>query len=161
MVWFGRLWYWFGHILDQLPLGLWRSHVKLHIPIMNIGTWWDNKTKILYSREICYCYYVICYYSNDWSTEKKYKIHMVNLSSLIHSKSWVKNIAWVFGIIRCNVLVDILVKCQSRYQLLIYWTSVSRRSMCWPGIARAWVEYDRLTYRPIISQLSVDSPKSG
>ena len=42
---------------------------------------------------------------------------MVNLSSLIHSKSWVKNIAWVFGIIRCNVLVDILVKCQSRYSL--------------------------------------------
>ena len=32
------------------------------------------------------------------STENIFKIHMVNLSSVKHSKSWAKNIAWLFGI---------------------------------------------------------------
>lgn len=130
---------------------------------MNIGTCWDNKTKILYSREICYCYYVICYYSNDWSTEKKCKIHMVNLSSLIHTKSWVKNIAWVFGIIRCNVLVDILVKCQSRYQLLIYCTSVSRhQSVMHQSSMINWhINWSSVNYRLTVqNQDSIDSVRT-
>ena len=38
------------------------------------------------------------YHPGHPSTENKFKIHMVNLSSVNHSKSWPKNIAWLFGI---------------------------------------------------------------
>ena len=38
------------------------------------------------------------YHPGHPSTENKFKIHMVNLSSVKHSKSWAKNIAWLFGI---------------------------------------------------------------
>ena len=63
---------------------------------MNIWTCWDKKNEKFSNKEML----LTEYHPGHPSTENKFKIQMVNLSSVNHSKSWAKNTAcnWLFGI---------------------------------------------------------------
>ena len=61
---------------------------------MNIWTCRDKENEQFSNQEML----LTEYHPGHPSTENKFKIHMVNLSSVNHSKSWAKNTAWLFGI---------------------------------------------------------------
>ena len=82
---FWMVWYWKPAI--SCPFGRWWLMYNNLPWIFDINEKFSNQGMLLTE-----------YHPGYPSTENKFKIHMVNLSSVNHSKSWAKNIAWLFGI---------------------------------------------------------------
>ena len=75
---------------------------------MNIWTCWGKTNEKFSNQEML----LTEYHPGHPSTENKFKIHMVNLSSVKHSKSWAKNIAWLIGILHTSILVTLFTGSQ-------------------------------------------------